>query len=147
MSCEYQEVSENINRFISDELPAATEAQMKQVCLFIEGEAKKLCPSTTGTLRASITSNVEVDGEKVVGVIGSNLDYAPYVHQGTGIHALEGKGRKQVPWTYYDEKKGEWVTTEGIEPSPFIQDAIDANRDIIFNYFQGVLGNVSGTDS
>ena len=106
MSCEYQEVSENINRFISDELPAATEAQMKQVCLFIEGEAKKLCPSTTGTLRASITSNVEVDGEKVVGVIGSNLDYAPYVHQGTGIHALEGKGRKQVPWTYYDEKKG-----------------------------------------
>lgn len=147
MSVEYHEVTENINRFIGSQLPKATEEQMEQVCLFIEGEAKKLCPSTTGTLRASITHDVELDGDKVLGVVGSNLDYAPYVHQGTGIHALGGKGRQQVPWTFYDEKKGEWVTTDGIEPSPFIQDAIDANRDIIFNYFQGVLGNVSGTDS
>ena len=59
--------------------------------------------------------------------------------QGTGIYAIEGNGRKQVPWSYYDERKGEWQSTEGIKPTPFIQMAIDENMDDIINYFKGVM--------
>lgn len=129
----------NLNTFISETLPNATEEGMEKVCLFIEGEAKDRCPTGTGTLRASITYSVEKKDDKIVGYVGSNLDYAPYVHQGTGIYALDGNGRKQVPWTYKDERTGEFVSTYGIEPTPFIQDAIDANRDKIMDYFQGVL--------
>lgn len=45
----------------------------------VEGTAKDLCPVDDGTLRASITSKVE--GE--VGIVGTNVEYAPYVEFGT----------------------------------------------------------------
>lgn len=134
-----KEVLEALTRFKDKQLPQGSKDAMEQVCLFVEGESKKLCPSGAGTLRASITHDVEEETEKIIGVIGSNLSYAPYVHQGTGIYALEGKGRKEVPWTYYDEQKGEFRRTKGLQPRPFIQDAIDANRETIINYFKGVL--------
>lgn len=143
-----REVLEALRRFKDKELPQRTEEQMEQVCLFIEAESKKLCPAAdTGNLRASITHDVVEEEGKIVGYVGSNLDYAPYVHQGTGIYALEGKGRKEVPWTYYDERTGEYKKTKGMEPRPFIQDAIDAHREEIVNYFQGVLDGDIGTSN
>lgn len=133
------EVITNINKFIGETLPNATREGMEQVCLKIEAESKKKCPAVVGTLRQSITHEVEEDGETVKGYIGSNLEYAPFVHQGTGIYALNGNGRKRVPWWYYDIKDGEYHSTEGIEPTPFIQEAIDENRELILNYFKGVI--------
>lgn len=135
-----KDVIQALTQFRQKGLPANMTDKMETCCLFVEGEAKKLCPAgDTGNLRASITHTVEEDDSKIIGVIGSNLDYAPFVHQGTGIYALQGNGRKQVPWTYYDERTGEYKKTKGLEPSPFIQDAIDAHREEIVNYFQGAL--------
>lgn len=135
-----KEVLQKLNLF-KQKLPERTRERMEKVCLKVEADSKKNCPpSITGNLRASITHKVvdEEDGE-IAGYVGSNLDYAPYVHQGTGIYAIEGNGRKQVPWSYYDERKGEWQSTEGIKPTPFIQMAIDENMDDIINYFKGVM--------
>lgn len=145
MNVDSSEVTRNINTFIDTTLPNATRDGMQQVCLFIEGESKKNCPpSVTGNLRASITYTIEEEDGKIRGFVGSNLDYAPFVHQGTGIYALEGNGRKAVPWTYKDERTGEFVSTDGIEPTPFIQMAIDQNREKIMDFFKGVLDG-SGT--
>lgn len=140
------EVKAALSLFKDKTLPNANREGMEQVCLFLEGESKKNCPpSVTGNLRASITHMIEEDEEgSIIGSIGSNLDYAPFVHQGTGIHALDGNGRKNVPWTYKDQRTGEFVSTDGIEPTPFITMAIDQNRETIINYFKGVLDG-SGT--
>lgn len=135
-----KEVLQKLNLF-KQKLPERTREGMEKICLKVEADSKKNCPpSITGNLRASITHKVvdEEDGE-IAGYVGSNLDYAPYVHQGTGIYAIEGNGRKEVPWSYYDERKGEWQSTEGIKPTPFIQMAIDENMDDIINYFKGVM--------
>lgn len=135
-----KEVLQKLNLF-KQKLPKRTREGMEKVCLKVEADSKKNCPpSITGNLRASITHKVvdEEDGE-IAGYVGSNLDYAPYVHQGTGIYAIEGNGRKEVPWRYYDERKGEWQSTEGMKPTPFIQMAIDENMDDIINYFKGVM--------
>lgn len=135
-----KEVLQKLNLF-KQKLPERTREGMEKVCLKVEADSKKNCPpSITGNLRASITHKVvdEEDGE-IAGYVGSNLDYAPYAHQGTGIYAIEGNGRKEVPWSYYDERKGEWQSTEGIKPTPFIQMAIDENMDDIINYFKGVM--------
>ncbi len=113
---------------------------MEQACLAVEADSKINCPVNDGILRESITHAVESeDGETVTGYVGSNLEYAPYVHQGTGIYAIMGNGRKAVPWTYFDSKKGEFVSTSGIEPTPFIQDAVEKNRADIIKYFGGIL--------
>lgn len=46
-----------------------------------ESHAKELCPVDTGNLRNSITHATEDEGHTVV--IGTNVEYAPYVELGT----------------------------------------------------------------
>lgn len=73
---------------------------MAESCMVVERDAKLNCPvGDTGNLRMSIMS--EYNAEE--GRIGTNLFYAPYVHQGTGIYAINGDGRQDVPWRYQDE--------------------------------------------
>lgn len=98
---------------------------LNNACLLVENEAKQRCPVGTGDLRNSITH--EVEGNE--GVVGTNVSYAPYVEYGTGIFSSQGNGR-QTPWSYQDAK-GEWHTTVGQKPQPFLNPALDANRDAI----------------
>ena len=140
LSIDTSEVEANLDRLIKEKLPQALYDAMTKACLKVEADSKKNCPAGTGTLRQSITTSVEADSDGVKGYVGSNLEYAPYVHQGTGIYAKDGNGRKEVPWKYQDAK-GEWHTTNGIHPTPFVQDAVDMNRESIINFFKGVLGN------
>ena len=95
--------------------------KMDQACLVVEGEARKNCPVDQGELKASITSETEVTEEEVIGRTGSNLKYAPYVHNGTGIYAKDGNGRK-TPWGY-TVKAGKYKGfhwTHGQRPQPFL---------------------------
>lgn len=103
-------------------------AAMKKACALIEGEAKKKAPKGTGELRRSIESKVEVEGKEVVGTIFTPLEYAPYVEFGTGLFAEGGNGRKDVPWNYQDDK-GEWHSTSGMHPQPFMRPALQDNRN------------------
>lgn len=98
--------------------------KMDKACLCIEAEAKKNCPVDQGFLRASITSEAEISSDEITGRIGSNLEYAPYVHNGTGIYAKEGNGRK-MPWGYA-AKTGKYIGfhwTHGQKPQPFLENA------------------------
>lgn len=101
-----------------------TADNMRKACLAIETEAKQNCPVDMGVLRASITSETEVTTDAIIGRIGTNEEYAPYVHQGTGIHAKEGNGR-QTPWRYTvraGKYKGfHW--TWGQKPNQFLENA------------------------
>lgn len=100
------------------------ERKMDKACLCIEAEAKKNCPVDQGVLRASITSEAGISSSEIIGRIGSNLEYAPYVHNGTGIYAKEGNGRK-TPWGY-TVKAGKYKGfhwTRGQKPQPFLENA------------------------
>lgn len=111
-----------------DKLTAANAIQfLREAGLMVERDAKILCPVDDGTLRNSITS--VVDEEKQECSIGTNVEYAPYVHQGTGIYAVNGDGR-QTPWSYQDDE-GNWHTTIGQKPQPFLTPALDQNRQAI----------------
>lgn len=106
------------------------EQNMTKAVLLVQGEAKEHAPVDDGVLRASIDYDVEADETSVIGTVGSSLFYAPYVHQGTGIHAMNNDGRK-TPWTYKDPKTGNFYQTDGQDPNPFLQNAIDENKDKI----------------
>ena len=82
-----------------------------------------------GALRSSITSKVENRNGHIEGTIFTPLEYAPYVEYGTGLFAESG-GRKDVPWNYQDDK-GEWHSTSGQKPQPFMRPAIEDNRNKI----------------
>ena len=96
-----------------------------KACALVERSAKQKAPKGNGDLRRSITSKVE--GE--VGVVYTPLLYAPYVEFGTGLFAESG-GRTDVPWCYQDDE-GEWHTTSGMAPQPFMRPALNENREEI----------------
>jgi hypothetical protein len=57
--------------------------RIAQICTKVETAAKAHCPVDTGRLRSSITWRIEVDSGGVVGFVGTNVEYAVYVHEGT----------------------------------------------------------------
>lgn len=103
---------------------------LEQACLIVENQARRDCPVDAGVLRNSIKSKVE--GKE--GVVGTNIEYAPYVEFGTGLYAAHGDGR-QTPWSYQDDK-GEWHTTIGQHPHPFLGPALEMNREKIVKFIE-----------
>lgn len=104
-----------------------------QACALVERSAKQKAPKDTGALRGSITSEVQ----DLEGVVFTPLEYAPYVEYGTGLFAEEG-GRTDVPWHYQDDK-GEWHTTSGQHPQPFMRPALEENREEIIRMLKEAL--------
>ena len=100
-----------------------------KACALVERTAKQKAPKDTGALRRSITSEVEREGNEIVGTVFTPLEYAPYVEFGTGLFAESG-GRSDVPWCYQDDK-GEWHSTSGQKPQPFMRPALNENREQI----------------
>lgn len=118
----------------------STEA-VGQACALVEAAAKKKAPKDNGALRRSITSEVQKEGGEIVGVVFTPLEYAPYVEFGTGLFAEGGNGRKDVPWHYKDDK-GEWHSTSGQKPQPFLRPALEENREQITRLLrEGVTGD------
>lgn len=105
------------------------EKAMGKACAVVEAAAKQNAPKDTGALKQSISSKVDIEGKEVIGTIFTPLEYAPYVEYGTGLFAESG-GRKDVPWNYQDDK-GEWHSTSGQKPQPFMRPAIEDNRNKI----------------
>lgn len=105
-----------------------------KACALVEAAAIQNAPKGTGELRRSIRS--KVDGN--VGYIFTPLEYAPYVEYGTGLFAENG-GRKDVPWHYKDDK-GDWHTTSGMKPHPFMRPALNDNREKILEILkEGII--------
>lgn len=126
---------ENLDKLISklEKLNDVNQA-MEQACILVENEAKIKCPVDNGLLRNSITHYIEDNPNELVGVVGTNVEYAPYVEFGTGIYSSLGNGR-QDRWKYKDAK-GEWHSTIGQHPQPYLQPALEENRRKIEKMFK-----------
>ena len=107
------------------------ENNLKKACALVERSAKQKAPKGNGELRRSITS--KVDDTK--GVIFTPLEYAPYVEYGPGLFAEE-EGRQDVPWHYQDDE-GNWHSTNGMKPHPFLRPAWEENRGEIKRLLKG----------
>lgn len=108
-----------------------------KACAVVERAAKEKAPKDTGELRKSITSKVENNQ----GIIFTPLEYAPYVEYGTGLFAEDGNGRQDVPWHYQDDK-GQWHTTSGMQPQPFMRPALNEHRQEILRILkEGIKGD------
>ena len=107
-----------------------------KACALVERSAKQKAPKDTGELRRSISSRVLEDR----GEVFTPLEYAPYVEYGTGLFA-EGGGRTDVPWSYQDDE-GNWHSTSGQKPQPFMRPALDENREEIKRILkEGITAN------
>lgn len=88
----------------------------------------------TGTLRSSIKTELLSLGGKPVVRVGTNLFYAIYVHDGTGIYGPKGtpikpKQAKMLSWKAKTGKRVYAKQVKGMRPNPFLTDAVDAAKD------------------
>ena len=110
-------------------------AALGKACALVERSAKQKAPKDKGDLRRSITSKVE----GTEGIVYTPLEYAPYVEYGTGLFAENG-GRQDVPWNYQDDE-GNWHSTSGQKPQPYMRPALNENREEILRIIkEGLIG-------
>ena len=103
----------------------------------IAEKAKEKVGVGTGALHADTRSlGVEIVGDEVHGAVGNSLEHAIYHHQGTGIYAEEGNGRK-TPWVYENPKTGEKIYTRGSKPNPYLKDTIEQEQSTISKLLGG----------
>lgn len=107
------QVSDHSEEYLND-VNAAIDRALEAIGIHIEGEAKEELENTprridTGNLRNSITHEV-VESEKAV-YIGTDVEYALYVHEGT----------------------------VNMAPNRYLKNAVDRNQDQIHQYLENAL--------
>ena len=135
MSVELEGLDEVLNSLEKLADTTNLEGALGKACAIVEASAKKKAPKDSGDLRRSITSKVENNE----GVVFTPLFYAPYIEFGTGLFAESG-GRTDVPWVYQDDK-GNWHSTSGMKPQPFMRPALYENREEILRIIKEGLTN------
>lgn len=135
MSIEFRGLDEVLESLENIADTSGIEAALNKCCALVERTAKQKAPKDTGELRRSITSKVE----NLEGVVYTPLEYAPYREYGTGLFAENG-GRMDVPWNYQDDE-GNWHSTSGMKPHPFMRPALDENKDQIIEILKGAITN------
>lgn len=112
---------------VADVLKATAEQKLRAleaVGIQAEGDVKDeitdLDAVDTGRLRGSIAH--QVDGDSVE--VGTNVDYAVYVHEGTGKYAIGG-GTPKERWVYRDPLTGEFRMGFPQKPRRFIKNAME----------------------
>lgn len=131
MKIDVSQFSDAIDKFRDQVEKDATNNLVNAVSYVLE-EAKPNTPVDLGTLRENSGYYVTREGNILKGYIGFMEFYAIYVHQGTGIFALNGDGR-QTPWHWFGttEKWAGWHMTRGQRPKRFLYDAVINNLDTI----------------
>ena len=119
---------------------------MDKAVLMVHAQAKLLAPVDTGGLAGSIHPKVITEGNKVIGKVYTNLNYAPFVEFGTGI---KGKGTypnknvkltyRSTPWVYTPNGGEDFYRTEGQVAQPYMYPAIKQNEKKIKAMFKEAL--------
>lgn len=86
----------------------------------VKGEVTELGAVDTGRLRSSISHLVNGDSVEV----GTNVNYAVYVHEGTGKYASSG-GTPKERWVYRDPATGQFRMGFPQKPRRFIKNAVE----------------------
>ncbi|MGD8499059.1 MAG: HK97 gp10 family phage protein [Phycisphaerales bacterium] len=73
-------------KFDQLQIDKALRAAMHKATRLLERDVTQRTPVDTGRLRSSIGSEVKGLGSNIVGSVGSNVVYAPYVEHGTRPH-------------------------------------------------------------
>mgnify|MGYP007069924154 CR=1 FL=1 len=107
----------------------------------IQAQTVQLSRTDTGQTKGSYETKVVIEGDSGTAYIGSNYQNAIWEEFGTGIYALNGDGRKDVPWVYYDET-GQKHVTSGKQPKRMLWNAFQSLQSKIQQMAEGRFGGM-----
>ena len=138
-------MSNNIIRFedyskqVIDAINKGILNALEEVSGELEGRVKDNTREDTGKTKASWSH--KVDEVKHEAYVGSHYENAIWEEFGTGTEALNGTGRKDVPWVYRSED-GKWHRTSGKKPRRALQNAFNSMKNSIKSFFEERLSNL-----
>jgi len=117
---------------------------LRDCTLWVQTDAKINAPVDSGRLRASITPDVRTDGDTVMGVVGSNVTYAPYVETGTRPHwppvgALETWARRHGTTAFVVARA---IARRGTRAHRYMQRAAESNTGRIQTHLDSAVGEI-----
>ena len=105
----------------------------------IESQTKQNTKVDTGKTKGSWEHRVDIN--KLEAIVGSRYDNALWEELGTGIYALNGDGRKDVPWTY-QTPDGKWHKTKGKKPRRAFYKAYNSKKNVVIRSAQERFKNL-----
>ena len=99
----------------------------------VEAQTKRNTKVDTGRTKNSWEHRV--DEHKLEAEVGSRYQNALWEEFGTGIYALNGDGRKDVPW-FYKDTEGKWHATVGKKPRRAFYNAYNSLKNSIISECQ-----------
>jgi len=138
------EVQKKLEQVLTDLHGAPMIEAMRDATLLVTRDAKILAPVDTGRLRASITPDVTQRGNDVVGIVGSNVVYAPYMELGTRPHfpplaALETWARRHGMSAFQVALA---IARKGTKARKFLQGAFEKNEGRIIDLLERAIGRI-----
>ena len=140
------EAQRNIEQAIADLKGKPMLDAMRDSLLIVQRDAKILSPVDTGRLRASITPEIRSRRENViVGVVGSNVMYAPYMELGTRPHwppirALEVWARRHGTNAFLVARA---ISRRGTRPRRYLQRSFTQNQGRIIARFEKAVKEIA----
>ena len=105
----------------------------------LETQTKRNTKVDTGKTKGSWEHRV--DKENGIAYVGSNYENAIWEEFGTGVHALNGNGRK-TPWVYTPDEGKTFYTTTGKKPRRALHKAFESSKNKIEKYFRETFGDI-----
>ena len=118
---------DDLGRFVEVNITPGVRASVEASCKLMEDEAKRLCPVDTGRLQDSIGTVIDDSGKTIIGRMGTDVEYAPYVEFGTGQRGAASSGAGEGPYS---------STWPGMPAQPFMRPALDNNRGAVVDLFR-----------
>lgn len=132
MAIKFHDYSIEVRNAINARLYAVLEESAGE----LESVTKRL--SRKDTRQTSNSFEHKTIAEENIAYIGSNYENAIWEEFGTGEHALNGDGRKDIPW-HYKDAKGKWHTTTGKKPSRAFWHAYISTKNAIIKHIESAL--------
>ena len=117
---------------------------MRDATLIVQRSAREYAPVDTGRLRASIVPEVRMAGADVVGVVGTNVKYGPFMELGTRPHwpplgALETWARRHGTTAFVVARA---IARRGTKARRYLQKALQNNREAITRLLDRAVGRI-----
>ena len=117
---------------------------MRDSTLQLQRDARIFAPVDTGRLRASIIPTIRSTPASVEGVIGTNVEYAPYMEFGTRPHfppiaALQVWADRHGVNVYYLAKL---IGARGLEARKYMQKSFEKNKSAIERRFERAIAEI-----
>lgn len=127
--------TQKMTEFYAAELTSNTFVRgMQKATLFVLRDARLAAPVDTGRLKNSIVSKIDIVKEgynqRVVGIVGTNVKYAPAMELGTKPHfppisALQVWARRHGANAYLVARA---ISIRGLKARAFLKGAFDKNK-------------------